>query len=59
MESFLGPLAQWLEPPAHNRSVLGSSPRWPTKTRKSEPCANWRWVRIFNLSGEFEKLLKP
>jgi IMP dehydrogenase len=26
----LGPLAQWLELPAHNRTVLGSSPRRPT-----------------------------
>ena len=25
-----GPLAQRLEQPAHNRSVLGSTPRWPT-----------------------------
>ena len=25
-----GPLAQWLEHPAHNRTVLGSSPRGPT-----------------------------
>ena len=27
-----GPLAQWLEHPAHNRSVLGSNPRRPTTT---------------------------
>ena len=26
-----GPLAQRLEQPAHNRSVLGSTPRWPTR----------------------------
>ncbi len=26
----MGPLAQWLELPAHNRMVLGSSPRRPT-----------------------------
>ena len=25
-----GPIAQWLEPPAHNRLVLGSSPSGPT-----------------------------
>ena len=28
----LGPLAQWLEHPAHNRAVLGSNPRGPTFT---------------------------
>jgi hypothetical protein len=26
----IGPLAQWLEHPAHNRVVLSSSLRWPT-----------------------------
>lgn len=25
-----GPLAQWLEPPAHNRQVPGSNPGGPT-----------------------------
>ena len=27
LSAFYGPLAQWLEQPAHNRSVLGSNPR--------------------------------
>lgn len=26
-----GPLAQWLAQSAHNRLVLGSNPRWPTR----------------------------
>ena len=31
---FVGPLAQWLELPAHNRSVAGSSPAGSTKCAK-------------------------
>ena len=41
------------------QEVSGSIPLISTKTRKSEPNANRRWVRIFNLSGRFERLLKP
>ena len=31
----------------HTREVVGSSPANPTRTRKSEPDANRRWVRIY------------
>ena len=39
---IFGPLAQWLEHPAHNRTVLGSSPRGPTflKTKEKELVLN-------------------
>jgi hypothetical protein len=30
----LGPIAQWLERPAHNRLVAGSNPAGPTRTQK-------------------------
>src|SRR4051794_28836624 len=33
--SLLGPVAQWLEPAAHNGLVAGSSPAWPTSERIS------------------------
>src|SRR5262245_46643532 len=31
-----GPVAQWLEPAAHNRLVAGSSPAGPTKSRQAQ-----------------------
>ena len=54
MESFLGPLAQWLEPPAHNRLVLGSSPRWPTNTEKKTTAKKrWSFLREDLAIGKF------
>lgn len=38
---------------AHNRPGLGSSPRGSTTTNKSEPCAGWRWVRIYYFFRKF------
>ena len=32
------------------QKVVGSIPIVSTTTNKSEPCAGWRWVRIYCLS---------
>ena len=45
----MGPLAQWLELPAHNRLVAGSNPAGPINTRL---------VRVFSLIGAFVRLSK-
>src|SRR5262245_39193379 len=48
----LGPVAQWLEPAAHNGLVGGSNP--PGPTRQSEVCGDFlkarEWARIGGLS---------
>ena len=43
-----GPLAQWLEHPAHNWMVLGSNPRGPTKSA----AGNERQALALRVPGE-------
>ena len=38
----------WLELPAHNRSVLGSSPRWSTKLNENRTFFGFRFVFSMN-----------